>query len=255
MPALPDARIACTGEAVAENGVMPRLVEASGRQLQSRSVDAVRIAQFEERTELVDREDVLDAIGQSLRDVSGIVAERLGRVARLPAAAVVLQHLRQIPVIERGERLDAVGEQFVDQTAVEVHALWIRRARPLRKDARPGDREAIGLDAQRLHQLHVVFVAVVVIVGHVAVGVVDDLAGRVRKGVPDRRRAAVFRDGAFDLVRGSGGSPQKSWRKRSRCGGRCRRTGHRRGLTHGSGCGRCTHRRGADHFRELTTGN
>ena len=242
-------------EAVTENGVMPGLVEPSRRKLQPGRVDAVPIAQFEERTELVDREDVLDAIGQSLRNESCIVSERLGRVARLPAAAVVLQHLRQIPVIQRGKGLDAVGEQLVDQAAVEVHALWIRRAGPLRKDARPGDREAIDLDAQRLHQLHVVFVTVVVIVGHVAVGVVDDLAGRMGEGVPHRRRAAVFGDGAFDLVRGGGGSPQKARRKRSGCGGRCRRAGHRRGLTDGSGCSRRAHRGGTDHFCELTTGN
>ena len=63
---------------------------------------------------------MLHAIGQMLGHVAGVVAECLGGVARLPAADPVLERLRQVPVIQRGERLDAVGEQFVDQTIVEV---------------------------------------------------------------------------------------------------------------------------------------
>ena len=198
---------------------MPRLIEASGRQLQPRSVDADRIAQLEKGTELVDREDVLDAIGQSLRDVSGVVGERLRRVAIFPAAAVVLQHLRQVPVIERRKRLNAVGEQFVDQATVEVQAFRIRCAGPLRKDARPGDREAVGLDAERLHQLHVFLVAVVVVVGHVAVGVVDDLCRACARRCPRPTACGRLPNGAFDLVRGRRGTPQKALRERSRCGG------------------------------------
>jgi hypothetical protein len=51
----------------------------------------------------------------------------------------------------------------------------------LRIDARPGDGEAVGLEAEGLHELHVFFVAVVVIVGDVAGVSLVGLAGDVEK--------------------------------------------------------------------------
>ena len=121
------------GQAVAEHGVVPRLVEPPRRQLQPGRVDADAVAELDERAELVDREDVLHAIGQPLGDVAGVVGERLRRVARFPAADAVLQRLRQVPVIERRERLDAVREQLVDEPVVEVEALRVRRSGALRE--------------------------------------------------------------------------------------------------------------------------
>ena len=197
------------GEAMPEHGVMPRLVEAARRQLQPGRVDADAIAELDERAELVDREDVLHAIGQMLRDVARVVAERLRRVARLPAAAVVLQRLRQVPVIERRERLDAVGEQLVDEPVVEVEALRVRRAVALREHARPRDREAIGLDAQRLHQLHVLLVAMVVVVGDVARWPLLTSCRACARTCPRPTAAAVFGGGALDLIRGGRGPQRK----------------------------------------------
>ena len=46
---------------------------------------------------------------------------------------LVLQRLRQVPVVERGERLDAGREQLIDQSAVEVEALGVRLAGPFGK--------------------------------------------------------------------------------------------------------------------------
>ena len=66
-PACALARIACTASPCAEHRVVPRLVEAARRQLQPGRVDADAVAQLDERAELVDREDVLDAIGQPAR--------------------------------------------------------------------------------------------------------------------------------------------------------------------------------------------
>src|SRR6476646_1768005 len=56
----------------------------------------------------------------------------------------------------------------------------------------------------------------IVIVGAVGVAVIPDLAGRVGEGVPDRAASAVLVDSAFDLIRGSGGTPQKPVRKTGR---------------------------------------
>ena len=60
---------------------MARLIEARPAQLEPGRVDADAVAELHEGAELVDREDVLHAIGEMLGDVAGVVAERL-RVSR-----------------------------------------------------------------------------------------------------------------------------------------------------------------------------
>src|SRR4030095_14183072 len=124
--------------------------------------------------------------------------------------------LRQIPVIERRERRDAAGHEVVEEPVVEVEALRIWRAGALREYARPGNREPIRTGGERLHRPHVVSISVVVIVGDIAVVVVADLSRRVRERVPDRRAAAILADGAFDLIGGGGGAPEKSRGKGAR---------------------------------------
>src|SRR5262245_59204168 len=131
--------------------MMTHLVELAIRQPHSRSTAEVHrfaptdlhveslISTFDERPELVDREEARDAIAEVLGDVSGVVCERLGRVLRLPAAVLILEGLRQIPVVQRDEGLDAGRPQLVDQSAVEVEALRIRLTRAFREDAWPGD--------------------------------------------------------------------------------------------------------------------
>ena len=248
------------GQPVSEHGVMPRLIEATGRQFHARCVRASAVPEFDESAELVDGEDVLHPIGQLGGHVSRIGRERGRRVARFPAASVFLEHLRQIPVIERRVRLDAVREKFIDETVVEIETLRIGLTSALREHARPGDREPIPLHAQALHQLNVFFVPVVVVVGHIAVGVVCDLSRRVRKRVPDRRSPAVLGGGAFNLVRRRCRAPQEALGKRAAGGlfrglrggrggsrrGRLRRAARRRR-------GRRTEGGGPERLREITS--
>src|SRR5258705_2417456 len=58
----------------------------------------------------------------------------------------------------------------------------------------------------------------IVIVGAVRVAVIGDLAGRVGERIPDRASAAVLVDGTLDLIRGSGGTPEKAFWERGRGG-------------------------------------
>ena len=139
----------------------------------------------------------------------------------MPAAVLVLQGLRQIPVIERGIGLDAGRQQLIDQTIVEIEPLRICRPGAFRKDARPGNREAIGLRAHLLHHRHVLLVEPVMIVGDVAGIAVRDLAGHVRKAVPDRLALAVGIRRAFDLIGRGRNAPDKAireWRRRDALG-------------------------------------
>ena len=85
-----------------------------------------------------------------------------------------------------------------------------------RKHPRPGDGEAIGLDAEILDQADVFLVAMIMFVGAVAIAAVADLARRVGERVPDRRAAAVFVDRALDLVGRCGGAPDKILRETAR---------------------------------------
>src|SRR5436305_10995738 len=65
----------------------------------------------------------------------------------------------------------------------------------------------------------------VVIVGAIPGRLVLDLARRVRKNVPDRAAAAVFIDGALDLIGRGGDTPRKTFGKSGgsvRIGGRFR---------------------------------
>ena len=105
----------------------------------------------------------------------GVLGEAVDGVAVEPAA-VVLERLRQVPVVERDHRLHAVGEQRVDQPVVERQALLVGRTATGRLDARPGDREAVAARAELLHQRDVLVDPVVVVARDVAGAAVGDAA-------------------------------------------------------------------------------
>jgi hypothetical protein len=162
------------GEAMGQHAVVTDLVQLPRRQPQARrKFDVHRVAAADvevqplvahvhERVELVDREEVADPVAQHASDVAGVVGERPHRVHRLPPAVAVLKSLRQIPVVQRGERLDPSLEQFVDETAVEIDARRVRLTSALREDPRPRHREPIGVGADRAHQVDVLDIPVVV---------------------------------------------------------------------------------------------
>ena len=198
------------GKTVAEHGVVPRLVQPPLRQDESGGELAVAVAHLDERAYLVQGEEAADPVAQLRGGKARIGGEGLRRVARFPAAAI-LQHLRQVPMIERGEGFYAVGQQLVDQPVVERQALRVGQSATLREQARPGDREAVGRDAQRLHQRHVLLVEVIVIAGDVAVGAVQNLPGQPAERVPDGGAPTVLLRGALDLIGRRGRSPAEAF--------------------------------------------
>lgn len=200
-------------QAMSEGDVMTNLVQFRLCQFGAGSIGAIAIPGIDELRALVDCKNMLHTIGQSFCDITRVTGECLRRLTRLPAAETVLQCLGQVPVIKRGERFDAVGEQFVHQPMVEIETFRVWRTSSFRKNTRPRDRKTIGFHAQRLHQLHVFLVAMIVVVGAVGIAAVDYLARRVRKSIPDRRSAAVFPDGAFDLKGRRRSAPEKAFWK------------------------------------------
>ena len=168
----------------------------------ARRVPALAVAEVGRAPWLVERRPGVHSITEGGAHDRGIVLERVGGRARRPAARI-LERLRQVPVVQRRDRLDAAGEQSVDEPRVEVDAGLVHRPGPGRLDARPRDGEAVRAEAEPGHEVEVALPAVVVIARDVAGVAVPHLAGRLAEGVPDRRPAAVFLRRALDLV-GSG---------------------------------------------------
>jgi hypothetical protein len=101
-------------------------------------VDAQQVAQHADDPRLVVGAPALHAIAERAPADLGVLREALGGVARQPAA-VLLQPLWQVPVVELHQRLDAVRLELVEKAPVEVDAALLHGARPGRLDARPGE--------------------------------------------------------------------------------------------------------------------
>ena len=143
-----------------------------------------------------------DAIAEPDRDDLDVLRERLGRLARRPAAAV-LERLREVPVVERHERLDARGEQLVDEAVVEVEAR--RRSRGPRPSGRirgHAIEKRKAFEPELADQADVLAVAVVRVAGDRAAvpsrpsraraeAIPDALAATVLVGAPSTWYAAV----------------------------------------------------------------
>src|SRR5215471_5549813 len=139
------------GHSMAEHAMVPGLIKRSRRQAQPRCVNADSISQLYECSEFVDGKEMLDPVGEPLGDIPCIVGKRRRCVAGLPSSYLVLERLRQVPVIQGREWLDAICNKFVDQSIIEVQPFWIWGTSSVGKNSRPGDRESIALDAQPLH--------------------------------------------------------------------------------------------------------
>ena len=188
------------GEAVGDQQVVGDLqrrwpVAQAGR------LDSVGVGTERNAPWLVVRDPVRHDVAQSIGHRAGIAGEALGRVARRPAAAV-LQRRRKVRVIQRDHRLDATLAESGCQSPVEVDALAVEPAAAVRLHARPGDREAVGLEPKRGHELEVLFPAVVVVTRDGGGGAARDRARLAAEAVPDRLAAPVLRGGALDLVGG-----------------------------------------------------
>ena len=134
---------------------------------------------------LVKGDPVLDTVAEAGEAEGGILDERRRRRLAQPPVVLHLQRERKVPVVERGDRVDAVGDELVDQIGVELDALLVDGAIAGRQDSRPRDRKSIVLELHLRHQPHVAAEAVEVVSSHVASLACAHLARRVRKGVPD----------------------------------------------------------------------
>jgi len=104
-------------------------------------------------------------------------------------------------------------EQFVHQPVIEGQPGRVHRTSAGGQDARPGSREAVGIQTQLLHHSDIFFVAMIMVYGNVTGLIVGDLAGYVGEGIPDGDAFAVFVPGALELVSGGGAAPDEILRE------------------------------------------
>ena len=189
-----------------------RDLHRGGAALQSRCEYALFVPEYRHHPGLVVGCDGRYPRAEAACDLDGVVDERMYRVAAGPAA-LLLQRLRQVPVVQREVRGDAAATQALDQALVEGEARLVPCAAAERLHARPGNREAVGRDPQRCDQVEVGFEMVVVVAAHVAVAAVADRAGAAAEHVPDRVGTPVLVRGSLDLVRTGRNTPYEVARK------------------------------------------
>jgi hypothetical protein len=106
------------------------------------SLRAQRIAEERGHPRLVVRRPVVDEVSEAVEHVLGVLGETVDGLAGRPAA-VVLERLRQIPVVQGHERRDLALTQPLDEAAVEVEPALVGRPAAVGLNSRPGDREAV----------------------------------------------------------------------------------------------------------------
>ena len=175
-------------------------------------VDAVAVAEPGDHPRLVQRDPVPDAISEPGGDRLDVPAEGLGRGAHRPPARI-LERRRQVPVVQRHDRLDLVREQLVDDSVVEVEPGVVHAPVALGQHPRPRDREPERVDAEVVREGDVVAVAVVEVARQRAALAVADVARLLAEAVPDAEPAPVGLGRALDLVRGRGCAPEERLRE------------------------------------------
>ncbi len=182
-------------------------------QLPARCELADRVALERRRDGLVDRVPVLDPVAECVGHESGVVGEPVGGLTIEPAAAL-LDARREVPVVERGERCDAGGEQLIDHAVVVPDPLGMAGTCARGLHAHPRDREAVPVDAEALQQLDVLAIAVEAVRTGFGGRSVAHAASAVDEVVPDGAAAASLGASALDLECGGGRRPAKAAQRR-----------------------------------------
>ena len=142
----------------------------------------------------------------------GIPGEGFCRIGIQPAA-LVLQGLRQIPVVERDIRLDPCRKQRIDQPVIPGKPCRIDGPRALREDARPGNRESVCFQVHLFQQCNILCPAVVAVAGDVPGISVSGFARCIAEGIPDGQSPAILLHCALDLIGCGCRAPDEIFRK------------------------------------------
>ena len=117
---------------------------------------------MERHVDLVEGQPQADPTAKALEDNLSKAGKELDEPAVRPAAVLCCEVHRHLIVGERDKRLDAVGEEVVDEPVIEGQTLLVRLflVSP-GEDARPGDRNAQDLEPGLGEELDVSGIAVI----------------------------------------------------------------------------------------------
>ena len=104
-------------------------------------MNSLHIAVHEKTGRLVEGYPVCYSVGQSLDDCFYIESKVVYNIFFQPAALFILPE-RQIPVVERNERLDSVFNELINEIAVKFKSLGVDLA-VLGDNSRPGCGEPV----------------------------------------------------------------------------------------------------------------
>ncbi len=113
-------------------------------------------------------------------------------------------------MIETEPRLDAGGEDCIDEPIVEGQPFFIGQSAARRRNARPSRRETISPNTEVLHQGDVLEVAVIMVARDIAGIAIGDLAGSAAPSIPYAGAAAIFLRSSLDLITRCRNAPDKS---------------------------------------------
>jgi hypothetical protein len=173
-----------------------------------RGMRAVQVAGIAHDPGLVESRPQRDPVTERADDHPRVCGEPVRHIAIEPAALIV-QCGRKVPVVQGDHGPDAMHQEQVHEAIVEGEPRTIHRTASRRQDPRPREAEAIRLQPERAHQLHISRGATVMIAGDVPGFPAGDLPGRMREAVPDARAGAVGEGRALDLVGGGCRAPEK----------------------------------------------
>jgi hypothetical protein len=125
----------------------------------------------------------------------------------------IFQRLGQVPVVNRGAGGNAVFVQFFAEAAVIGYALFVHFSRSGGDDTRPGNGKTVAVKTEFRHERRILGITVVLIAGNLAAFTAIYRARLAGKSVPNALAASAFVTGAFNLITGSGGSPDKIFGK------------------------------------------
>ena len=111
-------------------------------------VNSIAIAELENNLRLVERDEMRDTAFEMLRHHPGKAGKGFRCFAEQPAAGF-LQRLRQLPVIERHPRRDAVCKAAVHHAVVVLESSLVPPAVSVRVDARPARGKAVRTQPER----------------------------------------------------------------------------------------------------------
>ena len=160
------------------------------------------------RNRLVQRCEIIHFVPEFAEDKGGVICELLSGIAVQPAE-LLLQRIGKIPVIQRHIGHDSVLFQFGKHVVIEGDAFFVDLSRPLRKQARPGQRHAERLHPEIAQNLAILAVTVVKIVRRIRQLIAVYFSRNPREHIPDAQPSAVLQRGALRLPGARRNAPNK----------------------------------------------